>query len=53
MLVAPALYTAPMANTLLFLQSCFELKNFEALFAVMAGLQCTPVDRLAATWKVN
>lgn len=42
-----------MANVLLILQSCFELKNFEGLFAVVAGLQSKPVGRLTATWKVN
>ena len=46
-------YNALMANVLLILQSCFELKNFEGLFAVVAGLQSKPVGRLTATWKVN
>ena len=32
-------------------KKCYELRNYNSLNALLAGLMCTPVHRLKKTWK--
>ena len=32
--------------------TCYQIKNFNAVFAVMSGLTCTPIFRLKTTWDL-
>jgi len=35
------------------LQSCLDLKNYEAVFALMEGLESKSVQQAEGSWQVN
>ena len=34
-------------------QNCFELRNFNAVLTILAGMQSSAIDRLKKTWEVG
>ena len=32
-------------------KKCYEMRNYNSLSAVLAGLLCTPIYRLGKTWR--